>query len=136
MKLKSVILQTKNKFGHRNHINHVLVLRPTRSHCRGDSLNNPMLITTFLFLFLPQGHRAPCDEIGSIVSAEERPVGFKSGAFQFDSNTLNHWATLVLSCFRRVQKEANAMKSVRMLGYTYQVYQIKWLKKSRLIFTL
>ena len=48
---------------------------PTMDHYWGDSLANPMLITAF-FTFSTRSHRKPCNEVGSLNSAEHQ-VGFE-----------------------------------------------------------
>ena len=51
--------------------------RPTLGHCQGDSLTNPMLIIAF-YLFRPEGHREPRNEVG-FLSPAEHLVGFEPG---------------------------------------------------------
>ena len=51
--------------------------RPTLGRCQGDSLTNPMLIIAF-YLFRPEGHREPRNEVGSLSPAEHL-VGFEPG---------------------------------------------------------
>ena len=55
--------------------------RPTLGHYRGDSFTHAMLITV-IFWFRPEGHREPCNEVGSLSQAEH-PVGFEPGTFRF-----------------------------------------------------
>ena len=61
--------------------------RPTLGHSQGDSLANPMLITTFE-LIRPEGHREPRNEVGS-PSLAEHLAGFEPGTFRFYSQHLN-----------------------------------------------
>ena len=56
--------------------------RPTLDHFQGGSLTNPMLITTFFFLFRPKGHPERRSEVGSLNPAE-RMVGLEPGTFRF-----------------------------------------------------
>ena len=60
---------------------------PTLGHYRGGSLTHPMLITCVLHI-QPKGHQEPCNEVGSLSSAEHL-VGFKPGTFRFWSQCLN-----------------------------------------------
>ena len=53
---------------------------PTSGHYRGDSFNNPMLITAFQ-RFRPKGYRNPCNEVGSL-SPAECLVEFEPGSFR------------------------------------------------------
>ena len=55
--------------------------RPTLGHSQGDNLTNPMLIAAF-YLIRPEGHREPCNEVGSL-SPAERLAGFEPGTFRF-----------------------------------------------------
>ena len=140
IKLKSVIVQIKNMSDYWNHTNHEVVLRSTWGHCRRNNLNKPMFITAFILLFLHEGHREPCGEIGSL-AADEHPVGFEPGTFRFDCNILTGWATLVFSYFKGYRKRPvvwnglicwgmpSGMKWVNMLGYAYQEFQIKGIKR-------
>ena len=61
--------------------------RPTLDNFLGLSLTHPMLITAFLHIW-PEGHREPCDEVGSL-SPVERIVGFKPVTFRFWFQRLN-----------------------------------------------
>ena len=61
--------------------------RPTLGHYRGSSLIHPMLITCTLDI-RPEGHREPCNEVGSLGLAE-RLVRFEPGTFRFWSQRLN-----------------------------------------------
>ena len=124
-KLKSVIVQTKSMSDYWNHTNHEAVLRSTWGHRRRENLNNPMFITAFILLFLPEGHRENCGEIGSLAS-DEHPVGFEPGTFRFDCNILTHWATLVFSYFKEYRKRPVVLIC---WGYSYQVLQIKGIKR-------
>ena len=59
-------------------------------HYRGDSFTHPTLITPFV-KFLPEGHREPRGEVGSLSPAEHL-VGFEPDTFQFLSRGLNSLA--------------------------------------------
>ena len=48
-------------------------------HSQGDSLTNPMLITTF-YLCQPEGDQEPCNEVLSL-SPAELLAGFELGTF-------------------------------------------------------
>ena len=61
--------------------------RPTLGHYQGGNLTDPMLITYVLHI-QPEGHQEPCNEVGSLSSAE-RLVGFEPGTFWFWSQCLN-----------------------------------------------
>ena len=48
---------------------YLAVPRPTLGHSQGDSLTNPMLITSFIHI-LPEGHWEPGNEPGSQIPTE------------------------------------------------------------------
>ena len=60
---------------------YLAVPQPTLGHSQGDSLTNPMLITTSV-LIRPEGHWEPRNEVGSL-SPAERLAGFEPGTFRF-----------------------------------------------------
>ena len=55
--------------------------QPTLGHCQGGSVINPMFITT-LYLFRPEAHWEPRNEVGS-ESLAEHLVGFEPGPSSF-----------------------------------------------------
>ena len=59
---------------------YLAVPRPTLGHSQRDSLTNLMLITAFVVR--PEGHRVPCNEVGSLSLAESL-TGFEPGTFRF-----------------------------------------------------
>ena len=77
--------------------------RPTLGHYRGGSLTHPMLITCALHI-LPDGHREPRSEVGSL-SPAKCLVGFEPETFRFWSQRLNQLGrkklhTICLTGFR------------------------------------
>ena len=56
-------------------------LRPTLRHYQGGSLTLPILITAFAHI-LPEGHREPRSEVGSL-SPTECLVGLELGTLGF-----------------------------------------------------
>ena len=60
---------------------YLAVLRLTLGHYQGASFTNSMLIAAFLHV-RPDGHREPCNEVGSLNPAE-RLAGFEPRNFQF-----------------------------------------------------
>ena len=76
--------------------------RPTLGHSQGRSLTNLMLITAYVHI-RPEGHREPCNEVGSLSPAKHL-AGFEPGTFWFLLQCLNPLGHSPFTLYKFIKK--------------------------------